>query len=125
METKEQNPKKKKKSKKTKKEKDKEKQKEKIDQQPDDNSIQNTVTRSERAISYLRLWNSDKKSWKFNKMHQIHLLHIMYDDAVVSIVHSACILFLNLPICLNYVQLCIFLLSSCLFSMILFIASFY
>ncbi|CAL1526314.1 unnamed protein product [Lymnaea stagnalis] len=41
-------------------------------------------SRNEKVLDYLRLWSSNRKAWKFNKMFQVNLLHIMYDKSLVS-----------------------------------------
>jgi len=41
-------------------------------------------TRNERAVQYLRLWHSNRKAWKFNKMMQVQLLHNIFDKSLVN-----------------------------------------
>lgn len=45
------------------------------------------MDKNEKALQYLRLWQSSRSVWKFNKRWQIHLLNIMYDTSLVSIIH--------------------------------------
>ncbi|KAK0058961.1 myb-like protein X [Biomphalaria pfeifferi] len=40
--------------------------------------------KNERTLDYLRSWHSNQKKWKFNKMLQVHLLHIMYDKSLLN-----------------------------------------
>ncbi|KAI8797402.1 myb protein X [Biomphalaria glabrata] len=40
--------------------------------------------KNERTLDYLRSWHSNRKKWKFNKMLQVHLLHIMYDKSLLN-----------------------------------------
>ncbi|CAG5122450.1 unnamed protein product [Candidula unifasciata] len=44
----------------------------------------NNVTRNDKALQYLRLWQSSRSAWKFNKRMQIDLLHMMYDTSRMS-----------------------------------------
>ncbi|BFZ17878.1 hypothetical protein BsWGS_20917 [Bradybaena similaris] len=42
------------------------------------------MDKNEKALQYLKLWQSRRSVWKFNKRWQIHLLNIMYDTALLS-----------------------------------------
>jgi len=59
--------------------KPKEKKKKKKDKNKEPKvEVQPEGTRDSRALSYLQLWANSRESWRFRKVSQVHLLHIMY-----------------------------------------------
>ncbi|KAH9513096.1 hypothetical protein Btru_035820 [Bulinus truncatus] len=59
----------------------KEKKKKRKKSNPESPAEKNKI---ERSIEYLRTWNTNRKEWKFNKMYQVHLFHVMYDKSLLN-----------------------------------------
>jgi hypothetical protein len=53
-----------------------------VDASADDDDAESRIN---RAVDYLRKWQSDRSSWKFEKVKQIVLLNSMYDEKKVII----------------------------------------